>query len=218
MLGSINQKSLHNCRVRFADHRAGGSIFPLFDNEGKTKALMLTSSDDDQLIVVKYGKSMLSVRGLLPSLRPQRFFSDRTSMLQEQNVDEDLLKELWHFDPWWVLGDERYAGLELVPALKETNLPGYDPTITAMRFTPSLSRVSWVTLTTPATGEEADGTEGPHVYLKRFRPEHLRTSITRRYSLAGARSTATVTSRSYSRRATQERGRDAWRLSPFWEA
>ena len=26
-------------------------------------------------------------------------------------VDEERFADLWHFDPWWVLGDERYQSV-----------------------------------------------------------------------------------------------------------
>src|SRR5687767_9905569 len=58
--------------------------------------------------------------------------------------DEERFEDLWHFDPWWVLGAERYEGHWSVPALRSTNIPGYDPTFAGIAFDRDLGRASYV--------------------------------------------------------------------------
>ncbi len=64
--------------------------------------------------------------------------------------------------PWWVLGDERYQGHGAVPALRSTNIPGYDPTVSGVGFDPSLGRASYVVRRS-----------GESVSVRRFTPDTL---------------------------------------------
>ena len=104
--------------------------------------------------------------------------------------DEERFEDLWHFDPWWVLGEERYHGHGAVPALRNTNIPGYDPKISEIVFDRGLERASYVVTAA-----------GHSVHVRRFTASTLA-------ALAGQR------------RASQTRSRPSaavgWRLRPSW--
>jgi len=54
-----------------------------------------------------------------------------------------LVTGLWHFDPWWMLTDERYAGQRTVELLKSTNCAGrFGRNVTMVYYRRDLSRVS----------------------------------------------------------------------------
>ena len=98
--------------------------------------------------------------------------------------------DLWHFDPRWVLGDERYQGHGTVPHLRSTNIPGYDQTMSGVAFDPSLGRASYVVRRS-----------GESVSVRRFNAHTLAAAAKRR-------------------RATHVRPRGAaavgWQLRAFW--
>jgi hypothetical protein len=104
--------------------------------------------------------------------------------------DEERFEDLWHFDPWWVLRDDRYHGHRAVPALQTTNIPGHDPTISGFVFDSSLGRASYVSR---GSGDSASA--------GRFKADTLAAAAKRR-------------------RTAPERLRGAaaagWQLRPFW--
>jgi hypothetical protein len=104
--------------------------------------------------------------------------------------DDEGFEDLRHFDPRWVLGDERYQGHAAVPSLRSTNIPGYDQTISGVAFDPSLGHASYVVRRS-----------GELVRVRRFNADTLAAAAKRRR-------TAPV----------QPRGAAAagWQLRPFW--
>ena len=106
--------------------------------------------------------------------------------------DEERFGDLWHFDPKWVLGEERYHGHGAVPALRSTNIPGYEPTMSGFGFDASLERAAYV-----SRRRKADES----VSVRRFTAETLADAARRR-------------------RAAHMRPRGAaaagWQLRPFW--
>jgi len=56
---------------------------------------------------------------------------------------------LWHYDPWWVLDERRYARHPDVPVLKATNCAGrLRPGVKMLHYRGNLSRISMVTVRT----------------------------------------------------------------------
>jgi hypothetical protein len=115
----------------------------------------------------------------------------RFSDLSDASIwDDERFDELWHFDPRWVLGDDRYRGHAAVPALRGTNIPGYDPTISDIVFDPGLGRASYVARVSAES-----------LSVRRFTADTL----------------AAVAEQ---RRTARDRPRIAaaigWRLRPFW--
>lgn len=186
MFGSISQHRLHDCTLDLEDGRLEkASLFPLFDGAGTTRGLMLTSAESSDILLSTWR----------PELVERRWFRPMRLRLRRHDFSaapEDLdLESLWHFDPWWELGDERYAGHSLMPALKETNIPGHDPALTRFWLHSTLGRVTWV-----ATGE------GEATDMQRYKPSRLRTAEENRRNARPARAA--------------QRDRSTWRLRPFW--
>jgi hypothetical protein len=186
-LRMVSQQSLMSCRLEFEDRPLDrASLFPLFDEEGRTQMVMITAEENGRIMLADWAPGLF-VRDWAWRNRLRLRFAD----LNDASMwDEERFEDLWHFDPVWVLGDERYQGHGAVPALRSTNIPGYDQTVSGMGFDPSLGRASYVV---KGSGESSS--------VRRFTADTL----------------AAVAQR---RRAAHERPRGAivggWRLRPFW--
>jgi hypothetical protein len=187
LLGKVSQHSLRSRRLEFDDWSLDrAALFPLFDDEGRTRMLMLAAEDSGRILLADWAPGVF-VRGWGRRDRLRLRFAD----LEDASTrDEATFADLWHFDPWWVLGEPRYQGHESVPALQGTNIPGFDATVSGMAFDRDVGRASYI-----VTGA------GDAVRVRRFTPETLATMVLRR-------------------RATRERPRAAvragWQLRPFW--
>jgi hypothetical protein len=112
-----------------------------------------------------------------------------TDLNDASTWDQDRFEDLWHVDPWWVLGDERYQGHGAVPGLRSTNVPGYDSTVSGVAFSADLGRASYVMKTS-----------GESVNVRRLGPDTLAAEARRRRTDQRPRAAAVV----------------GWRLRPFW--
>jgi hypothetical protein len=189
LLRVVSQQSLASCRLDLEDRRLErASLFPLFDDEGQTRVMMITAEEDSRILLADWTPGVFG-REWWWRNRLRLRFSD----LNDASIsDEGRFDDLWHFDPWWVLGAERYLGHGSVPALRRTNIPGYDTKMTGLTFSPDLGRAAYVV-------RESSDWKRP----ARFTPDTL--------AAAGQR-----------RRATPVRSRSdvvtGWRLRPFWRA
>ena len=185
----VSQRSLKSCRLELEDRPLeNASLFPLFDEEGRTRTVMITADENARIMLADWAPGLF-VRDWPWRNRLRLRFTD----LDDASMwDEDRFQDLWHFDPWWVLGDERYQGHGAVPGLRSTNIPGYDSTVSDIVFSANLERTSYV----------VKGS-GHSVKVRRFTADTL-AAIARR------------------RQATHERPRAAirneWRLRPFWHS
>jgi hypothetical protein len=187
LLRIVSQRSLMSCRLELEDRPLErASLFPLFDDEGRTQMVMITAEENGRIMLADWAPGLF-VRDWAWRNRLRLRFAD----LSDASMwDEERFEDLWHFDPVWVLGDERYQGHGAVPALRSTNIPGYDQRVSGMGFDPSLGRASYVV---KGSGESWS--------VRRFTADTL-AAVARR------------------RRAALERPRAAvvggWRLRPFW--
>ena len=190
MFWLVTQKSLHRCRLELDDSELQpASVFPFFDGEGRTRSLMITAEESGHIWLVPWRANLFARRWL----HRNRLQLRRSDLVDLSGDEAERSSELWHFDPWWVLGEQRYHAHIAVPHLKRTNIPGYDDGYTQMWFSGSLDRV---VLTQTGKGEEAK--------LRRFRRETLADA-------AQARGERVLAS-------TVRRDRPmSWRLRPFWE-
>jgi hypothetical protein len=136
-----SQHSLKSCRFELEDRSLEhASLFPLFDDDGRTRMLMITAEEDGRILLADWAPGLF-VRDWAWRNRLLLRFAD----LRDASMwDEERFEDLWHFDPWWVLRDDRYHGHGAVPALQATNIPGHDPTISGLVFDSSLGRASLV--------------------------------------------------------------------------
>ena len=130
-----------SCRLEFEDRPLDrASLFPLFDDEGRTRAVMITAEEHGRIMLADWAPGRF-VRDWALRNRLRLRFAD----LSDASMwDEERFEDLWHFDPWWVLRDDRYQGHGAVPALQSTNIPGHDPTVSGLGFDASLGRASYV--------------------------------------------------------------------------
>lgn len=188
LLRVVSQRSLMSCRLELEDRPLErASIFPLFDDEGRTQMVMITAEENGRIMLADWAPGLF-VRDWAWRNHLRLRFAD---LSDASTWDEERFEDLWHFDPWWVLRDERYQGHGAVPALQRTNLPGYDQKVSGVGFDPSLGRASYV------VRRSADS-----VSVRRFTGDTL-AAVARR------------------RRAAHERPRAAavmagWQLRPFW--
>jgi hypothetical protein len=187
LLRTVSQRSLLSCRLELEDRPLErASLFPLFDDGGRTTMVMITTEENGRILLAEW-RPGLFVRDWAWRNRLRVRFAD---LDDASTWDEERFEELWHFDPVWVLGEERYQGHGSVPAMRSTNIPGYDETVSGSRFDPSLGRAAYVTR---GAGES--------VSLRRFTADTLAAAAERR-------------------RAAHRRPRAAvaagWRLRPFW--
>jgi hypothetical protein len=189
LLRIVSQQSLTSCRLELEDRPLErAALFPLFDDEGRTRVMMITAEEDSRIMLADWTPGVF-VREWWWRNRLRLRFSD---LNDASTWDEARFEDLWHFDPWWVLGEERYHGHGSVPALRRTNIPGYDTNMTGLTFSPDLGHATYVTRGS-----------GDSKRPSRFTPHSL--------AAAGQR-----------RRATPVRSRRnvaiGWRLRPFWRA
>ena len=141
LLRIVSQRSLKSCRLQLEDRPLQrASLFPLFDDEGRTRLVMITAEENSRIMLADWAPGLF-----VRDWRWRNRLRLRTTDLNDASMwDEDRFEDLWHFDPWWVLGDERYLGHGAVPALRSTNIPGYDPTMSDIVFDADLGRASYV--------------------------------------------------------------------------
>jgi hypothetical protein len=188
LLRSVSQQSLLSCRLEFEDRRLDrASLFPLFDDEGRTRMVLITAEENGRIMLAEWTPGLF-VRDWARRNRLRLRFTD----LDDASMwDEERFEDLWHFDPRWVLGDERYQGHGAVPHLRSTNIPGYDQAMSGVAFDPSLGRVSYV----------MRSRAGETVSVRRFNAQTLAdTARRRRAARLPPRGAAAV----------------GWQLRPFW--
>jgi hypothetical protein len=141
LLRVVSQRSLRSCRIAFDDRPIErAALFPLFNDAGHTQMVMITAQESRRIMVADWAPGLF-VRDWAWR---NRLHLRSTDLNDASMWDDEHVDELWHFDPWWVLGDERYRGHAAVPALRNTNIPGYDPTISDIVFDSDLGRASYV--------------------------------------------------------------------------
>ncbi len=179
------------------------SLFPFFDRQGATRLLMLTTQDSGRIALIGHHAGLFTRR----RFRPSRLDVDFGALTNATESEHDRLADLWHFDPWWELGEARYAGHPAVPALKATNIPGHDKTWQTVVFDDTLGIVRRVTLGT--TEADPDRDEEGSEASQRYTPRLLKRAEAARFE-------ATDDGWSTTHRAPTGWFKP-WRLQPFWE-
>lgn len=187
MIATISQHALRNCRLHLDDRVLDRAcLFPLFDEAGRVRLLLITAEESGRVLLAPWVQDVFRRRW--PRRNRLRLpFTD----LRDASPDDQRLEALWHFDPWWVLNDERYRTHDAVPALRSTNIPGYDTTLQRVWFAPDLATVAYAVVGS-----------GDSQTIRRFDTGVLMPSV-----------------RARPRVPLRPRGeqRAEWRLRPFWE-
>lgn len=166
MLFSKTQRSLHETTLELDDGLLEeASLFPLFDDRGQTRSLMLVSAGSSEIYLFDWTPEVFTRR----MMAPDRLAVSLSDLRDAGDDEADAVAQLWHWDPWWVLMEERFAGHPAVPSLRGTNIPGFDDSWTGARFHRRLSQLAWL-----ETGK------GEHVKMHRFKPKKLASARTQR--------------------------------------
>ena len=187
-----SQRGLHARPLQLRDRRLeGAALFPLFEGEGRIRAVMVTDDESGRISVVNARAGLFTWR----VLGANRLRLRSSDLRDVESPDDWALEDLWHFDPWWELGQPRYASHPGAPSLKRSNLAGYAGAPVSIWFDSGLACVSWV-----ATGS------GESWSLGRFSPSLLARAQGERPRECprGAHGRPEAVS--------------GWRLNPFWEA
>lgn len=186
LLRLVSQRSLLSCRLEFQDRPLErASLFPLFDNDGQTQMVMVTAEESARIMLADWTPGLFAREWAWHNRLRLRF----TDLNDASMWNQERFDSLWHFDPWWVLGDERYQGHGAVPALRSTNIPGYDSAVSDIAFDASLGRASYLVRWSAES-----------VGVRRFTNHTLAAAVRRRDAPARPRGASAI----------------GWRLRPFW--
>src|SRR5688572_6114713 len=185
----VSQRSLSACRLELEDRPLErASLFPLFDDEGQTRMVMVTTEEHGRILLAEWAPGLFTRDWAWRN----RLRLRSTDLNDASAWDRERFEDLWHFDPWWVLGEERYQGHGVVPSLRGTNIPGFDTSVSEITFEPGLGHAAHVVKRSANSAS-----------VRRFTPDTL-AAVARR------------------RRATHERPQASvalgWRLRPFWRS
>ncbi len=184
--GSVPMLAKYFKNVSFTDQNqqfARATAMPMFDGGGQTHAVLLIESGSGTIwyfdrslgqVIRKFGRRLLF-----------------TGQIRRVDFDSiGALQQLWHYDPWWLLTEERYHDNEFVPALKSTNCVNrFNEKITGVYYRADLDQVSYIRRPCSMYGQQ----------MKKFAP--------------GMLPLRDVNSGLLPRQQPLESG---WRVSPFW--
>jgi len=115
---TVHARRLHRIPVQAGGWRLeAASIFPFFDSRGDVCWLMLVTPKRRDIFFLRNRAGTVATQagGVTIAGHPQRW--EDLSLAEHREITA-----LFHYDPWWVLGEERFLGHEAVPGLKATNL------------------------------------------------------------------------------------------------
>ncbi len=114
----VSAGRLRGRTVQHGGRRVRGlSFFPFFEHRGRVQRLMYVLDDSAEIYSIP-AEAPFPRASLLGRIRiPQ----DVTFATPICRADLAELARLWHYDPWWVLDGERFAGHWARRQLKQTN-------------------------------------------------------------------------------------------------
>lgn len=114
----ISARALHRRRVVLRDAALDdASLFPFFDDLGRVEATVLVWPGSAQILVLDPRPGLARC----PLWRPIELDAAYADLRDLAPSDDERLRDLDHFDPWWVLAEPRFALHRAIPALKATN-------------------------------------------------------------------------------------------------
>jgi hypothetical protein len=118
---------------------AKAGLFPFFDRRGVISRVMVVGVESSQIWL--FDPNMAELR--IPLFGPIVLQPLPSTLRRLEGLQLAEVKELWHFDPWRVLGDPRFAGSDVAQSLRATNSFGQFPSsVTVLYYRRDLSRVS----------------------------------------------------------------------------
>ena len=103
----VSAGRLRGRTIRFLDQSVRGvSLFPFFDRSGEVRQVMIVLRDSQELFLLPWGPNRIRVPFWdAVIVRHELATLQRIGPTPLQAIDG-----LWHYDPWWILDDDRYAG------------------------------------------------------------------------------------------------------------
>jgi hypothetical protein len=133
-------------------------MLPLFDRAGEVRFVLTVAADSPDV-------SLVRAEGLprIPWLGRIRL-PDHVPLFREiLREDVNAIRDLWHFDPWWLIAEPRFATHWARELLMSTNLVGRTKvTVGSLYYRRDLSQVKWFTV---------KGEDGFHPWNKLELPE-----------------------------------------------
>lgn len=168
------------------------ALFPFFGSEGGARGLMILPPTGSEVYWMPIEGGSVYVRWMAPVFRAD------TAPIPVVVGPEELaeMARWWHYDPWWMLDQPRYQGLDGAEILKGTNAAPLlrKQHIRSIIYARDLSRIRWVVARPP--GESAEW---------------------RRWSTGRLPSRANTGSKSTPAKARSSGGVRRWRLAPMWQ-
>ena len=114
-----------------------GTCFPFFDQRGIIQYHLVLRENDPTMYVLNAKPYMIKTTRLTGI----RVEPEQLSISGFSNTHYHQLKELWHYDPWWLLKEPDYRDHWAVPQLKATNCVDLIPKVRMLHYTPDLTRI-----------------------------------------------------------------------------
>lgn len=189
---SVPARRLHRRTIVVQDERlARGSLFPFFDSTGRVVQLMVVHPVSNDIFMLPWDKKVVRV----PLLGPIRL----TYLPTINECDIGIVERLWHYDPWWVLADERFRNHWATPVLKDTNcVEDLTVHLISVWFRSDLGRLNWV-------------------WLKEGQREYTIRPWNALYLDPGRQTPVRSGTRIGARRTHSRPLRPEWQLAPIWE-
>lgn len=146
----VSAGRLRGRTARFLDRSVRGvSLFPFFDRSGKIRQVMIALGDAQDLYLLPWGPHRIRV----PFWDAVSVRNKLATLQQIGPTPLQALDGLWHYDPWWILDDDRYANHPAKRWLKASNcVDELQKNLSQVWYRRDLARLSWVTI------REDDGT------------------------------------------------------------
>lgn len=95
----------------------GASIFPFFTKDGQVKHLMIVLPDSDAVFLIPHQKGLATVSffGVV------RLSIDSAELKSHANFTPWQVDQLYHYDPKWLLTQERFANYWARPLIARSN-------------------------------------------------------------------------------------------------
>ena len=124
------------------------TLLPFFDRAGSVAQVMIVDADSSDLRTFKVDRA----RARIPTWGAIRI-EGLIDTLDEFVIDQ--LAGLWHFDPWWLLRDERFRDNAVIPILQSTNCAEvFDEQPASLLFSGCLTELRKVRFAAPSENYE----------------------------------------------------------------
>ena len=132
-------ESLHRQKIWFRDEPVErASIFPMFDQNGQIKQLMVILPSIDEICLIPWNPGLVKL-GFWGTRRLMLNLEELKSHNQFSTVS---LRNLWTYDPWWTLSKNRFWRNREIEQLVQTNCVNkFEEKVAAVYYERDLSRL-----------------------------------------------------------------------------